>query len=534
MKLRHLLVSISCFLVTLPLLLFWAWPYSEALESEIKDVEQRHLVIAQNLSTAFERYYDDVIGVFSIIDIQSEKQMKSAEFSDLLASYHFSMVSHIDYRGEVLSCLFSTSQSCPKYIDSQILSLALKTVQGDHTQISTVTIDSARNQQPILLVVKREQDSLLLGYLTTEYIFETGKKVAFGEKGHAAIVDQAGNVLAHPLDSWVEARKNISAISAVQKMLQQQTGVEQFYSPALKGDMIAGYTYVPNANWGVMVPQPISELHIKASNIDQSALLVMLVGLLLALAIALPLSFVVIKPLDKLLQAIKSIESGQAKVNLNDNSNAMMPTEIRELNHSFSSMVEKLEANKLEISQLAFLDAITHLPNRSYFKQLFDLSMSNSIDQKTLSALVFIDLDNFKSVNDKYGHRAGDELLERFSQRLTTQLFGHDGSDACLTFYDTLPKNIPARLGGDEFVVLFRNIQSEQQLQTELNALASEVFATYSLDGNVQVLQTGSVGVVQFSHGEADYEDIIKQADMAMYDAKSQGKNQMQILALSA
>lgn len=539
MKLRHLLVSISCFLVTLPLALFWAWPYSEALESEIQDVEQRHLVIAQNLSTAFERYYDDVVGIFSIIEIQSEKQMQSSEFSALLSSYNFTMISNIDENGAVLSCLYASRESCPKYIDSELLTLALTTValntsESKQAKLSTVTVDNARSQQPILLVVKKEHDSYLLGYLSTEYIFETGKKVAFGKGGHAAIVDRAGNVMAHPKESWVQARKNIADISVVQKMLSGQTGVEQFYSPALQGEMIAGFTHVPNANWGVMVPQPISELQVKASKIDQNALLVMLVGIGLALSIAIPLSVLVTKPLDKLLVAIKSIESGNSDVSLVVNHNRLLPNEIQELNKSFLSMARRLEANKNEISQLAFFDSITRLPNRIYFKQLFDLSMSTIGAAGAQSALVFIDLDDFKRVNDKHGHSAGDKLLERFSQRLNSTLFGQSTVDASLHFYDALPQNIPARLAGDEFAVLFRNIDSEQDFHSELNTLMKEVFSNYSLEEGVHIKLTGSAGVVHFLNSNANYEKIIKQADLVMYDAKSKGKNQFQILALTA
>ena len=359
MKLRHFLVISFCLIVIIPMTLFWMWPYSKALESEIEGVEERHLVIAKNLSATFERYYQDVTGIFSIIDSQFENQVKSKQFKAVLESYEFTLITLIDSKGVVKNCLFSTGITCPIKIDPKILDLAKSTVNERSVTISTVTVDTSIDSGPILLVVKREQGNMLLAYLSTEYIVEMGKKVAFGKKGHAAIVDQAGNVLAHPLDSWTKQRKNISEISAVKKMLAGKTGVEKFYSPALKGDMIAGYTHVANANWGVMVPQPIQELKDKAREIDRTAIFVMLLGLGLALLITIPVTFVLIKPLENLSRVIKIIERGGSKGNLEWDPSKMIPLEIRELKKSFAGMMDNIEKNKKEISKLAYFDSTT-------------------------------------------------------------------------------------------------------------------------------------------------------------------------------
>lgn len=366
MKLRHLFVITCCLLTVIPLALFWAWPYSKALESEVRDVRQRHLVIAQNLSATFERYYQDVTGIFTIIDSESESQLNSKNFKQLLASYDFSMVAKFGNDGKLTGCLFYKQKSCPQQLDSDIFRLMVDTSNSDNVTISTVTVDKSYSNTPILLVVQKYSDHYLLGYLSTQYIVDMGRRVSFGEKGHAAIVDQAGNVLAHPLSSWIEARKNISAVSTVQKMLAGKTGVEEFYSPALKGDMIAGYTFVPNAGWGVMVPQPLEELRVKAEHIDETAMMVMFLGVALALLITIPISFSLIKPLESLLATIRRIENGKQAVDVDFKTSRVMPKEIREIKNSFSSMMEKIESNKSEISKLAYFDVVTELPNRGF------------------------------------------------------------------------------------------------------------------------------------------------------------------------
>lgn len=98
---------------------------------------------------------------------------------------------------------------------------------------------------PVIYVIRRVGGLIAIGALNTGYFVSLGKAISFGVRGHAAIVDHKGNVLAHPLDDWIAERRNIAKISAVARMLNGETGIETFYSPALKSDMIAGFTVVP-------------------------------------------------------------------------------------------------------------------------------------------------------------------------------------------------------------------------------------------------------------------------------------------------
>lgn len=527
MKLRYMFAFIFILIAIVPTTLFWMWPYSKALESEIDDVKDRHLVIAKNLSTAFERYYQDVTHVFSIIDIQSEGNLQSKEFNELLASFEFNMIAVVDNDGNIKNCLFKSEIQCPEIISDNILSLARKTVSENGVRISTVTEDSSLNSGPILLVVKKKEDKLLLAYLSTKYIVAMGKKVAFGEKGHAAIVDQEGNVLAHPLDSWIKERKNIAKISSVQKMLAGKTGVELFYSPALKGDMIAGYTNVANAKWGVMVPQPITELENKAQRIDDTAIYVMLLGIGLALIITIPVSFILIKPIEQLINTIKTIERGNVRPDLNLNKSNIMPVEIKELKSSFYNMMNNIEIKENEISKLAYFDGHTQLPNRNYFHQLSERVLYNMTATKASGAFIFIDFDDFKLVNDNYGHKVGDELLSLFASKLANYFSIELSSVDLLSYFDELPDIIPARLGGDEFVILIQNISSINEVENKIQGLFGQVFSTYHMHGGIELKLTGSGGISIFPAHGTNLEAIMKSADMAMYKAKSLGKNRI-------
>lgn len=524
MRLRYLFILTFSFIALIPMILFWIWPYSKALESELNDVKERHLVIAKNLAGSFERYYQDVTGIFKIIDIDFNKNENNKDFHGLLKSYGFYSVMLISKTGAIKSCLYATEE-CPTLITDNILELAKNTIKKEHNKISTVTEDININSGPILLLVNQTKDNdIILGYLSTKYIIKMGKKVSFGEKGHAAVVDQEGNILAHPFDSWIKKRINISKVSAVQKMIDGKTGVEKFYSPALKGDMIAGYTSVPGANWGVMVPQPLAELEEKAKKIDNTAVLVMLLGLGLAFLITIPISFILIKPLEKLSKVISAIKEGDKDVDLDWNLSKNIPLEIRELNSTFINMMNNIQENKKAISHLAYIDFHTGLPNRNYFYGLTNKALSDMKKSGEKGALVFIDFDGFKLVNDTYGHRIGDDLLSLFGQRVI-DYFSFSNENSFSFDLNSLAKIIPARLGGDEFVIFFRDIQDETEIKLKVEKLFIEVFSIYDLYGDVQIKLTGSAGVALFPEHADSYSKLLKLADFAMYDAKAAGKN---------
>ncbi len=102
--------------------------------------------------------------------------------------------------------------------------------------------------------------AVLLAELSTAPIEALRRQVQFGRGGHAAVVDQAGRIIAHPSKDWIREMRDLSGLSVVQTMLAGGTGVTRFYSPFVKADMVAGYAAIPELGWGVMVPQPEREI----------------------------------------------------------------------------------------------------------------------------------------------------------------------------------------------------------------------------------------------------------------------------------
>lgn len=174
-----------------------------------------------------------------------------------------------------------------------------------------------------------------------------------------------------------------------------------------------------------------------------------------------------------------------------------------------------LEDSKAKASYLAFHDPLTGIPNRALFEDRLDQALANMRRTSSTLALHYIDLDRFKHVNDTLGHPAGDALIKEAAQRLI----------ALVSEVDTV-----ARLGGDEFAVIqFHAADTEQAL-----VLGQQIVDRLGLpfDINDQVARVGaSVGVVVTSDGEAKAEDLMREADIALYEAKNSGRGRFQLFA---
>jgi diguanylate cyclase (GGDEF)-like protein/PAS domain S-box-containing protein len=169
--------------------------------------------------------------------------------------------------------------------------------------------------------------------------------------------------------------------------------------------------------------------------------------------------------------------------------------------------VTERKALEDQLRQLAFHDPLTLLANRSLFRNRVEHALALSRRTQERLAVLMIDLDNFKNVNDSQGHDVGDRLLQTAAQRLVK----------CTRAADTV-----ARLGGDEFAVLLEGVTTVEQAE-RIAASVTEAFRTpISIDGN-DMLVTVSIGVA-FSVPGDDTENVLRNADIAMYNAKSTGK----------
>jgi diguanylate cyclase (GGDEF)-like protein/PAS domain S-box-containing protein len=163
-----------------------------------------------------------------------------------------------------------------------------------------------------------------------------------------------------------------------------------------------------------------------------------------------------------------------------------------------------------KIHRLAYYDALTGLPNRGMFLDRLHQALAFAHREERSVCLVFLDLDNFKDVNDTYGHDFGDKLLKQVAERLNDTMRESD----------TL-----ARLGGDEFVVILSSVTCHESIANAAQRLMS-VFSNPFLIDNRKIYCSVSIGIAVYPDDGADTESLLKCADTAMYHAKEEGKSQ--------
>ncbi|RQO84130.1 EAL domain-containing protein [Acidovorax sp. FJL06] len=176
--------------------------------------------------------------------------------------------------------------------------------------------------------------------------------------------------------------------------------------------------------------------------------------------------------------------------------------------------ISQRKANEREIQRLAFYDALTGLPNRMLLMDRMHQALATAQRRQQGGALLFIDLDNFKQLNDTLGHDQGDLLLQQVAQRLNT----------CVRSVDTV-----ARLGGDEFVVMLEELSPKpHELAMHARSVGEKILTMlavpYALAG-YQYRSTPSIGIAPFTGELTSVGELLKQADLAMYQAKTAGRN---------
>jgi diguanylate cyclase (GGDEF)-like protein len=177
------------------------------------------------------------------------------------------------------------------------------------------------------------------------------------------------------------------------------------------------------------------------------------------------------------------------------------------------------------IRYLAYCDSLTDLPNRQAFKEQVAKAIITSKRYSRIGAVLYLDLDEFKRINDTLGHDIGDMLLQNITKRLVEQVRISDTVGRPVVG-DIMDRKI-ARMGGDEFTVLLDEIEKPDDAAVVAKRVQSVIASSYNLNGH-DVYVTPSIGIALFPRDGQDVEELLKNADTAMYHAKAVGKNNFQ------
>lgn len=171
--------------------------------------------------------------------------------------------------------------------------------------------------------------------------------------------------------------------------------------------------------------------------------------------------------------------------------------------------ISEMKSKEQQIKHLAYHDPLTHLPNRALLKDRLKQAIADAQRTGNMVQILFVDLDNFKKVNDSVGHVKGDELLKETAQRLRSV---------------TRSGDTVSRLGGDEFIIMFTHVTNTNELVGMVKRIQSVFERPFEL-GGVNFYITASIGISVYPIDGQDEDSLIKNADLAMYQTKNHGKN---------
>ncbi len=290
--------------------------------------------------------------------------------------------------------------------------------------------------------------------------------------------------------------------------------------------VLASTRYIPQQDWGLVAKIDMSEIQ---SEVDRSINILIIITLTSMCASII--AGIIIA--DKIAQPIEQLKISAKVIKDNKFSHPIVPKgfkETRELTHAFNKMLAALnQANESLLSkkvdertqelqlknkilrELSIKDPLTNLYNRRYFVERLHQEFERAKRYKNSLILVMLDIDNFKDINDEYGHEAGDEYLKEMAAHIQQSLRGSD---------------IAARIGGEEFCIIYPDSKIDfiQSTVERIRVKLAEMTVNY--DGHT-ISSSCSFGVAEINDKTTNYKELMKQADQCLYQAKNTGRNKV-------
>jgi len=546
----RILLLVTVLVAVLPISILAYYIYHSAWQNSWREIREKHQLLAQNLAVPLSTYVNDHRAMLAMtahmIALMQEDRHKP-ERDGLLhlgldTMEGFRSLIQLDMHGHIVDYRDGKQglESTPELKQFATESCYLKTRQSGEWSLSPVKRNPLTGAPTIfmaqpILSSQHKLTGVLMGELRIDYIEAIRARVRFGKKGHSAIVDATGHVIAHPNPGWMKEIRDLSSWPIVKNMMAGKTGVTKFYSPFIKENMVAGYASVPGIGWGIMVPQPESEVAAQVNGLMRSHLIWAIIGVLLAIAVAYLLARWITRPLDNLARASRDLLQDGSLGNLPEiRSNS--PKEVRDLGEVLRSLIASLQRSRNEVHELnaslqhrvddatqqlratneklellARRDSLTELANRRYFENSLSQALSRRSGDIDQVCVMLVDIDHFKQINDAYGHATGDVVLTHIARVLERGMRSGD---------------LVARYGGDEFVAYMRcssdvGMERARQIREAIDSYAipcdgKTIHITVSIGLYCQVLQPG-----------LNVNKLLSNADDAMYRAKKQGRNRV-------
>jgi diguanylate cyclase (GGDEF)-like protein len=392
--------------------------------------------------------------------------------------------------------------------------------QTAYKQLSEQTLEGMRRNVQILnssieqTVRLREREALLLASITKagnigphqgdedpairEPLVEWTRslnQLEIGESGSVYILDSEGSFIAN-------SRGNIGQEARGEPyttILAQTSGAISYEVDGRQKRAI--FLTNERTGWKIVGEIDQAEINQAARPIFKTTMTVLLFALLLSAGIISLIVRSITRPLQTLAAVFEKISEGD----LTGHVTIDRADEFQKLEDAVNQMVDSLR-------KFAFYDPLTNLPNRSQFMNIMQQVLGRSETTGTKLAIIFLDVDNFKRINDTLGHSIGDELLQQVANRLVRSV----GTSEMV-----------ARFGGDEFVILLEDTQNQENLKNLINMICESFLPSFIFQGQ-RIYVKVSMGIAIYPEHGTSGEELLQNADTAMYQAKELGKNNAQ------
>lgn len=372
----------------------------------------------------------------------------------------------------------------------------------------------------------------ILGYIIStislSYFKDFLSSIKMGETGFGVVLDKNGTIIYHPesrlIGTNIGNQKLGTLVTDYYKGNINQCGAFEFTYERI--DRIYGYSVIPDLDWVLLVKQDVSEIINLAVIIIYVLFWAIFVLMVIVIVVSNKFAKNYTDPIIELKDTMRTASDG----NLEVQSNLKAKNEFGELSRSLNKMLhiikgnyneltamheelitneEQLRNNYNRIEYLAYHDVLTNLPNKLAFTERVNSTLSLSPGSNKLHAVYFVDLDNFKTVNDTLGHDYGDILLSQTADQLLSLITSDD---------------ILARAGGDEFLIFGENLDTQKEALDFAARVIDAFKRPFNLNGELAYVSM-SIGIALYPKNGTQTNSLIKNADIAMYKSKDTGKN---------
>jgi diguanylate cyclase (GGDEF)-like protein len=498
------------------------------------------------------------------IESQTETQLRTARANASLFASNALIKQYIRERGsfgdsynleqQAMDLLFNYQLAYPEYYEIRIITRdgkeQLRSVLGNVANRTTDESSSSHfiatvnnpgityttfyrnpdNNQPALLTSKplflpnkKEVNGQkeLYGYLMLTidlgFLETQAKNDKVGENGEVFFTNDNGTILFHPSTEQVGKQLPVELFRQSRLNANGSTRIDgQFQGKNAHFQAIRLHDWL----YAFVVYQE-DELLAKSISLGWTVTVITFIAIL----IAITFMFVILKkqlitPIRKLSLAASEMGRGQVLVPIDIDSD----DEIGELATTFREMGKNLNHYHEQVRYVAYHDSLTGLPNRAMFKDYLNRATAEARRDLQELAILFLDLDNFKRINDTLGHQSGDKLLEAFADRLSKHLretdvvSHHSREDA---------SRVIARLAGDEFIILLPRTSGPGEAQKVANRVLESLSDPFVISMQ-ELYVSASIGIAMYPEDGETAGELLKNADIAMYHAKKLGRNNFQ------